>query len=160
MQGWRLISQELPDPARPTWDLWTCIPAATFPSISILFLQIPLFSLWHYSLSSQGYLILSIMHDEWYIQQFDQFNDSYSSECEIFGLKQGTNETRLGVVKRIAIQDVLKWIIDQVNKASLGSIINRLHDSRGQTNQFRIHTREKLNQGAYSYCISSPSQVK
>ena len=64
------------------------------------------------------------MYDEWYLQQFAQFNDSYSSEWETFGVKYQADETRLRVVKKIATQDVLAWITDEVNYISYPSIIN------------------------------------
>jgi hypothetical protein len=64
------------------------------------------------------------MYDEWYLQQFGQFNDSYSSEWEIFGLKHQAVETRLGAVRKLATKDVLPWMIDQVIVSSCCSIIN------------------------------------
>lgn len=86
----------------------------------------------------QGFLVVAEMYDQWYLKQESQFNDSHSSDWEIFGLKFETNGTRLRDVERVATEEVLTWITDQVSSSSFCSFMgaNKLPDIKSARRHF------------------------
>jgi len=53
------------------------------------------------------------MYEDWYAQQYHQYNDAFSSEWEIFGIKskpKSASEDFLGPLEKISAGEVLGWL--------------------------------------------------
>jgi hypothetical protein len=52
------------------------------------------------------------MYESWYLEQYDQYNDGFYKDFDIFGLKSQGSDTRLGQLERLEAENILDWIED------------------------------------------------
>ncbi|TVY82226.1 hypothetical protein LSUE1_G003163 [Lachnellula suecica] len=52
------------------------------------------------------------MYESWYLNQYDQYNDIFHEDFEIFGLQSRGSSARLGELEALDTEDVLEWVED------------------------------------------------
>jgi hypothetical protein len=50
------------------------------------------------------------MYEDWYSAQYHQYNDSFNSEWEIFGIRAQPSSELLGPLERLSAQAVFGWL--------------------------------------------------
>jgi hypothetical protein len=50
------------------------------------------------------------MYEDWYSAQYHQYNDSFNSEWEIFGIRAQTSSELLVPLERLSAQAVFGWL--------------------------------------------------
>lgn len=55
------------------------------------------------------------MYESWYLDQYDQYNDLFHEDFDIFGLEIQGTDTRLGQLQSLHAEKVLDWIKNTQN---------------------------------------------
>jgi hypothetical protein len=62
------------------------------------------------------------MYESWYLDRYDQYNDLFYEDFEVFGLRNQGSDARLGQLERLDDETVLEWIEGiEDEKASSGN---------------------------------------
>lgn len=68
------------------------------------------------------------MYEDWYSAQYHQYNDSFNSEWEIFGIRAQSSSKLLGPLERLSAQAVFSWLesgAQATTQNTDGSSLNR-----------------------------------
>jgi hypothetical protein len=67
------------------------------------------------------------MYEDWYSQQYHQYNDSFNSEWEIFGIKAQPASEFLGPLERLSAQEVFGWLESGARERTQSNTGEALH---------------------------------
>jgi hypothetical protein len=56
------------------------------------------------------------MYESWYLDKYDQYNDGFQKDFDVFGLKCQGSDTRFGKLERLDDVNILDWIEDTENE--------------------------------------------
>jgi hypothetical protein len=50
------------------------------------------------------------MYESWYLDKYDQYNDFFHEDFDIFGLKKGGPDSKLTQLERLNDENIFDWI--------------------------------------------------
>lgn len=51
------------------------------------------------------------MYESWYLDKYDEYNDYFHEDFDIFGLKKEGSDTRLTQLERLDDETIFDWIL-------------------------------------------------